>query len=106
MAGLGIWAALTPPPPMPASVLTGRVLSPGGQPVAGARVYLVQGPVALPDVALLTDPSGTFALSAPVPGTYQLGCAAAGFAAATVAVDVAAGQPAQVDIRLRPAGSQ
>jgi hypothetical protein len=57
--------------------------------------------VALPDVALLTDSSGAFVLPAPVPGTYQLGCTADGFAAATVAVDVAAGQPAAIDIRLR-----
>ena len=98
--GLGIWAASNQPMTTPSSVLTGRVVGADGQPVAGARVYVVRGPVALPDLALLTDSSGTFALSAPAPGTYQLGCAADGFAAATVAVEVAAGQPAQVEIRL------
>jgi hypothetical protein len=69
--------------------------------VAGARVHFAGGPVALPDVALLTDAGGTFTLSAPVPGTYQVGCAADGFAATTVTVNVAAGQPAKVEIRLR-----
>lgn len=86
---------------MQPSLLTGRVLTAAGQPVAGARVHFVQGPVALPEVALLTDANGMFTLSAPAPGTYQLGCAAEGFAAATVAVAVAAGQPAKVEIRLR-----
>lgn len=84
----------------PPSVLTGRVLGADGRPVAGARVYVVRAPVALPDVALLTDARGTFALPLPVPGPYQLGCAAEGFAVATVAVDVAAGQPMQVAIQL------
>ena len=98
--GLGIWAATNQPMTTSPSVLTGRVVGPSGQPVAGARVYFVQGPVALPDVALNTDTNGSFTLSAPVPGTYQLGCAADGFATTTVGVEVAAGQPAQVEISL------
>lgn len=98
--GLGIRAGRNQPTAMSPSVITGRVLTSGGQPVAGARVYFERGPVALPDLALLTDPGGTFALAAPVPGTYQLACAAAGFPVASVAVTVAAGQPAPVEIRL------
>ena len=101
LAALGIWVASNQPILMQPSLLTGRVLTAAGRPVAGARVHFVRGPVALPDVALLTDANGAFTLSAPAPGTYQLGCAADGFAPATVAVDVAGGQPAKVEIRLR-----
>jgi hypothetical protein len=42
------------------------------RPVAGATVYVVAAPQSLPDVALLTDASGRFALTAPVPGKYVI----------------------------------
>jgi hypothetical protein len=41
-------------------------------PIAGAVISFVAGPTALPDIATLTDQGGAFALSAPVPGHYQV----------------------------------
>ena len=85
------------------SIISGHVRTRAGQPVAQARVYFRQGPGALPDIAVLTDARGAFSLAAPQPGSYQLGCAADGFATASVAVRVPGdGQPVQTDVVLRP----
>ena len=61
-------------------VIAGMVVDAEGNPIEGARVYFVKGPVPLPDIAALTDDSGHFALSAPVSGTYLLGVASEGSA--------------------------
>lgn len=37
-----------------------------------ARVSFIAGPVPLPDIAALTDIDGTFSLSAPVAGEYDI----------------------------------
>lgn len=57
------------------TVIAGVVVDAEGNPVEEARVYFVEGPVPLPDIAALTDSSGRFALSAPISGTYRLGVA-------------------------------
>jgi hypothetical protein len=85
-------------------VIRGVVRDPEGSPVAQARVFIEEGPVPVPDVAILTDERGEFALAAPAPGTYRLGCAAEGFAPATESVD-ARGQEARVEIRLGRGGT-
>lgn len=59
-------------------LIAGTVVDAEGRPVEEARVFFVEGPVPLPDIAALTDSSGRFALSAPVSGTYQLGVASEG----------------------------
>jgi Carboxypeptidase regulatory-like domain len=82
------------------SVISGRVLSADGQPVAGARVSFVSSPVPVPDVALLTDGTGRFSLTAPVPGAYRIGCSSDEFGNATITVDVPEGQNVEVEIRL------
>ena len=82
------------------SVISGRVLSADGQPVAGARVFFVSSPVPVPDVALLTDGTGRFSLTAPVPGAYRIGCSSDEFGSATITVDVSEGQNVEVEIRL------
>lgn len=51
---------------------------------------------------MLTDSAGSFTLSAPVAGTYQIGCTADGFAPATVSVAVKQGQKATVELVLKP----
>lgn len=84
-----------------ASVITGTVRTTAGQPVEAARVYFISGPVALPEMAILTDDKGNFSLSAPAAGTYELGCTADGFAEARVKVTVAQGQSATVEIQLK-----
>ena len=50
-------------------VIHGVVRDQHGAPLAEARVYFAGGPVPLPDVAAMTDATGTFQLTAPVPGT-------------------------------------
>jgi len=83
------------------SIISGTVLDPDGQPAAEARVYFIDGPVPLPDIAGLTDHSGEFTLTAPAPGTYKIGCSADGFASTTVTVNITTGQNVQVEIQLK-----
>jgi len=83
-------------------VIAGAVVDAEGNPLEGARVYFVEGPIPLPDIATLTDGKGRFALSAPVSGTYQLGVAAegpAGFFQETTTVEV--GEERDVDLEVR-----
>ena len=96
---IGLWVSLTMN--TTPSVISGRVVTSAGKPVALARVYFTQGPVALPDITTLTDNQGKFALSAPVAGSYQIGCTADEFAPATTNVDVKQGQNSQIEIRLK-----
>lgn len=83
------------------SVISGIVSDPKGQPVEMARVYFMDGPVPLPDIAALTGSGGEFSLSAPATGTYHIGCTAEGFASTIVTVNVTGGQDLQVNIQLR-----
>jgi hypothetical protein len=83
-------------------VIAGVVVNAEGNPLEGARVYFVTGPIPLPDIAALTDGNGRFALSAPVSGTYQLGVATerpAGFLQETTTVEV--GEERDVDLEVR-----
>ncbi|OUJ74057.1 carboxypeptidase-like regulatory domain-containing protein [Hymenobacter crusticola] len=81
-------------------IISGHVHEPNGRPAVGARIYFLAAPVAVADMALVTDQHGQFTLPAPASGTYQLGCTADGFAPATVTVDVAE-EDARVEIELR-----
>lgn len=88
-----------------ATVISGVVRDPRGSPVAQARVYFAGGPVALPDIAALTNDEGVFSLSAPIEGTYAIACAAEGFPASFARVTVMATRKAKIQIRLK-AGSR
>jgi hypothetical protein len=82
--------------------IAGVVVDAEGNPVEEARVYFVEGPVPLPDIAALTDSSGRFALSVPTAGTYQLGIASegpAGLLHETTTVEV--GEVRSVDLEIR-----
>lgn len=68
--------------------VVGTVLDSAGHPAGGATVMWVQGPVALPDVALLTQADGSFVMSAPVAGRYTLVCRRDPGGLARVDVDV------------------
>ena len=68
--------------------MAGTVLDSAGRPAGGATVMWVQGPVALPDVALLTRADGSFVMSAPVAGRYTLVCRRDPGGLARVDVDV------------------
>ena len=84
-------------------VIAGAVVDAEGNPLEGARVYFVEGPIPLPDIAALTDGKGRFALSAPVSGTYQLGVATevpAGFVQKTTMVEVGEEQRIDLEVRL------
>lgn len=80
-------------------VIAGTVLSAAGQPVAQARVFVLAAPGALPDMALLTDADGRFQLSAPRPGTYEIGAATDGLGSGR-AVVVVGPRNVQVQITL------
>jgi protocatechuate 3,4-dioxygenase beta subunit len=56
-----------------ARLIVGTVVDARGEPVAGATVYFVEGPVPLPDIAAVTDAEGRFTLTAPAPGPYTVG---------------------------------
>jgi len=85
------------------TVIAGVVVDVGGSPVEGARVYFVESPVPLPDIAILTDSSGRFKLSAPVPGTYWLEAAhegSEGVRRTTSRIDVHKEQRVDLEVRL------
>ncbi len=84
---------------MPA-VISGLVQGPGGQTIANARIAFASAPVAVPDVAALTDSAGRFALTAAAPGTYVVHCSAEGYRPASVAVHVAGSGSVRVEIQL------
>lgn len=52
--------------------IKGQVLDPKGRPVTEASVYFTASPVALPDVAQLTDEDGRFSLTVSIFGIYRL----------------------------------
>jgi hypothetical protein len=81
-------------------VVSGVVRDASGRPVAGARVYFSAGPEPFPDIAALTGPEGTFALSAPSGGTYEVTCATDAHPPASHTVAVAPGRESRVEIRL------
>ena len=83
-----------------AGMISGRVTGPVGEPVGGARVYVADAPAPMPDVAILTDAGGGFALDAPAPGRYRIACAAEHYRPASESVDVPAGGGAVMQIRL------
>jgi Carboxypeptidase regulatory-like domain len=56
------------------AVVSGRVLDAQGEPVSGARVFVLKAPGPVPDIALLTGDDGRFTLSLPMPGRYELAC--------------------------------
>ena len=85
---------------LPSKIISGTVRDALRRPVPLARVYFTGGPVALPDVAMLTNDEGAFSLSVPAEGNYQIACAAEGFAPASATVAVQSGREARVQITL------
>ncbi len=55
-------------------LIIGKVVDSSGTPMAGARILFLSGPVALPDVASLTNEQGQFVLAAPAAGVYRIRC--------------------------------
>jgi hypothetical protein len=82
-------------------VIAGTVHDARGIPIADARVYFIEGPEPLPEIAALTDAKGTFSLTAPQEGRYTVQGRADGFAPKSVAVEVSAGKTVTIDIKLK-----
>ena len=69
--------------------------------MAGARVLFTSAPAPLPDIAALTGEDGTFTLSVPVPGKYELAVHAEGFVPAGVHCNVHGADAETVRVALR-----
>jgi len=81
-------------------VIRGVVVDAGGRLVAGARVSFRSGPGPLPDIAALTARDGSFAVTAPAAGTYELAAFGDEGAAGTATITLAQGETATVTLRL------
>jgi hypothetical protein len=79
--------------------VAGRVLAAGGTPVGGATVAMVGGAQPHRDIAVLSGPDGSFRFGSLAPGRYRVEARARGHVGAAE-VEVAAGMPAAVEIRL------
>jgi hypothetical protein len=84
----------------PPTIIAGTVRDADGKPVAGARVFFAEGPVALPDIAALTDENGAYTLSAPVAGRYLIKCVVEGQEPVTVEMFVDVGARQDIEIRV------
>ena len=82
------------------AALTGRILDSNGRPVAGASVFLIAAPVAMPDIAQLSNAEGVFDLEAPSAGRYTIGAAAPGGGEGRITIDVGEGDAGPVEIRI------
>jgi len=82
--------------------IRGQVRSAAGQPLAEARVYYLDSPVAMPDIAALANANGEFELSTPAAGSYTIGAALEGYSSASVTVEAGAQERAEIDIILEP----
>ncbi|MER8802308.1 carboxypeptidase-like regulatory domain-containing protein [Mesorhizobium sp. M0998] len=80
------------------SVVFGCVIGADRKPIKGASVMFVRGPVALPDIALITDAAGEFALTAPVDGIYTVLVNAQGFPSVERQVRVSGKASTSIDI--------
>ncbi|MGO7301413.1 carboxypeptidase regulatory-like domain-containing protein [Rhizobium ruizarguesonis] len=80
------------------SVVFGCVIGADRKPIKGASVMFTQAPVALPDIAQITDAAGAFALAAPVHGIYRLLVNAPGFPSAERQVKVSGKASSSIEI--------
>jgi Carboxypeptidase regulatory-like domain len=80
--------------------IAGLVLNAQGQPVAGARVFIVSAPGAVPDMALLSDEQGRFTLPAPLAGHYEIGASSDAGGSARVATVTTLHESPPVVLRL------
>lgn len=80
--------------------ISGVVKNAQGQPIEQARIYFVDGPVPLPEIAALTNSDGEFTLTAPAPGAYQIECATDASTPVRITVTVQGGKNSQVKIKL------
>ena len=83
--------------------IRGRVVDPQGQPVEGASVYFVSGPGSQPDVAMLSEEDGSFALpGVSTAGTYRVGATAVGMSGEVEVIMGAESTTVEVKLQMRP----
>lgn len=71
------------------TVLEGQVrLARSRRPLADARVYFVEAPGSVQDIAALTDESGRVSLFAPGPGRYRIECTVDSYLSAAIVLDI------------------
>lgn len=82
------------------SIISGDVKDNTGNPISGARVSFISGPVSLQDIAALTDINGNFVLSAPTPGEYIIEVISEGFVTEKVKIATESNQEKHIEINL------
>lgn len=80
-------------------LISGKVVDEQGRPVAGARVFISRSPGPVPDTALVTGEDGSFTLSAPMAGKYEI-TSATDEQSAKANVDVS-GEHHEVELRVK-----
>ena len=80
-------------------LIHGQVVDSQGRPLAQAAIYVISGPVAMPDIAQVTDDQGRFTLAAPVAGNYRIGARAEPWGTVQADVEVIASQPASIKLK-------
>ena len=81
-------------------LISGIVVDARNHPVASARVYFTDTPIAIQDIAALSDSEGRFTLSVPAEGTYSIESVADGHGTGKATIDVGGASLAAVRIRL------
>ncbi len=79
-------------------LIRGLVADAEGDPIGWATAVFVEGPVALPDIAAVTDDAGRFTVAVPAAGDYRLACHAEGFEPNEVLVSIA---DSDIDVQFR-----
>lgn len=80
-------------------LISGKVVDEQGKPVAWARVMVSDSPVPVPDIAMLTSDDGSFTLSVPANGSYEILIASDEGGEAKAAVEVT-GERHHIEMRL------
>ena len=80
-------------------IIQGQVVDPEGHPVAEAAVYFVSAPVAMPDIAQLTDSDGKFTAHVGAPGQYTVGVRSDEWGEARKDVNVIGDDPVTIEVR-------
>ena len=82
-------------------LIRGTVQDQAGIPIDNARVWISSGPVAIADVAILTDSTGAFLISIPAIGRYEIACAADDHQTTQQVLEVFDKNTAIIEIHLR-----
>lgn len=82
-------------------IIRGEVRDQAGVPIFNARVWISSGPVAVADVAMLTDTDGEFLLSVPAVGRYEIACAADEFHPVRQVMEVSGKDAVSIELRLK-----